>query len=294
MALLQPPGAGEGEDGARLAVQGGYSWSRWRSSPRLVWPYTRGAVPSRPAVGRQQYAAPPAAGPRPAARGFRPAGRPGPWPGSFLAGAAPQPALSLEGRLTLTWAVVNGLLLLAPLPQSERLLNGWTVPLALLSRRRWAPSSPAHDAPRRGALALQRHDALLYLSLTLTGRTPPTMAPASETAAVTWLAAHTGPGDVVMASAGQRESDRLGGALPRRQRPELRDFQLGQGPARCSSVLCAAHHCRGTPVHRAPLPASRSSSEYLRAGAGALHARDKGYRPVYTYGPVRIFAVEGI
>src|SRR5439155_23284134 len=57
--------------------------------------------------------------------------------------------MSHAARLVPTWALVNGLLLLAPLPQSERLLNGWSVPLAILAAvglgrmgrpaaRRWA------------------------------------------------------------------------------------------------------------------------------------------------------------
>jgi len=106
-------------------------------------------------------------------------------------------------RLAATWAVATPLLLLAPLPQTERLLNGWGVALAVLGavtlRRLRA------RAVVRAVAALSLSNvmlALLYLAVTVHGANPAYYAPADEDRAVRWLAAHTGPRDVVMASAG--------------------------------------------------------------------------------------------
>jgi hypothetical protein len=87
-------------------------------------------------------------------------------------------------RLVATWAIVNGLLLLAPLPQSERLLSGWSVPLAILAAA--VLGRMRRQAARRWAVALALSNvvlALLYLMVAVAGSNPAYYEPAGEAAA---------------------------------------------------------------------------------------------------------------
>ncbi len=202
---------------------------------------------------------------------------------------------SPAGRLALIWAAVNGLLLLAPLPQSERLLNGWTVPLALLAAVALG-SARRPRTTRRVVVALSLSNvmmALLYLSLTLTGRNAAYYAPAPETAAVTWLAAHTGPADVVMASAG---SGNLIVSAARCRVVSGQNFETFNWAAAQRDVL--AFYAPHTPAAARRSIVYRYGVTFVLVGPYERALGDfvpaKGYRLAYAYGPVRIFAVEGV
>lgn len=105
--------------------------------------------------------------------------------------------------LLVAWAVAVPLLALAPLPQTERLFNGWSIPLALLAvvglerlGARWATRIILLLALSPLALPL------LYTASASGGKNAAYDVPADEVGMANWLALHAGPRDVVMSSAG--------------------------------------------------------------------------------------------
>ena len=193
-----------------------------------------------------------------------------------------------------TWALVNGLLLLAPLPQSERLLNGWSVPLAILAAV--GLGRMGRPAARRWAVALSLSNvmlALLYLMVTVTGSNPAYYEPAGEAAAVEWLAAHAGPDDVVMASAG---SGNLIVSAARCRVVVGQNFETFNWVQAQRDVL--RYYARSTPAaeRAAILRADRVTlvldGPYERALGRFTPSVGHGYRLVHTSGAVRVFAVE--
>jgi hypothetical protein len=197
------------------------------------------------------------------------------------------------GGLLLTWAVVNGLLVLAPLPQSERLLNGWSVALALLAAM--ALRRLSNVGRRRWVLGLCCSNvalALLYLTVTLHGSNATYYAPRSEMAAVDWLARHTNGNDVVMASAGS--GNLIVSAAPCRvvvgQNFETFHWAAAQRDVQRYYSATTASSERAAILRRQKVtlvlagPYEHSLGRYTPAG--------RGYRLLYHVGPVRIVAVE--
>ncbi len=109
--------------------------------------------------------------------------------------------------LLVAWAVAVPLLALCPLPQTERLFSGWSIPLALLTivglerlGDRWA---------RRIVLLLALSPLalpLLYAASASGGKNAAYDVPADEVRTADWIALHAGPADVVMSSAGSGSS----------------------------------------------------------------------------------------
>lgn len=198
-------------------------------------------------------------------------------------------------RLVATWAVVNGLLLLLPLPQAERLLSGWSVALALLAALALEHSSAR--AARRWLIALSISNVtlvLLYTTVTWAGTNRAYYAPAGELAAVHWLAAHTEPRDVVMASAG---SGNLVVAAARAHVVVGQNFETFHWAQAQSDVL--RFYAASTP------PAARATilrrhgvtllldGPYERALGHFTPARDPAYRLLFSSGAVQVYAVVG-
>ena len=193
-----------------------------------------------------------------------------------------------------TWAIVNGLLLLAPLPQSERLLSGWSVPLAILAAG--VLGRMGRQAARRWAVALALSNvvlALLYLMVAVAGSNPAYYEPAGEAAAVAWLAVHAGPDDVVMASAG---SGNLIVSAARCRVVVGQNFETFNWGQAQRDVL--RYYARSTPAAERMTILHRNRVTLVLAGSYE-HAlgpftppAGHGYRLVHTSGPVRVFAVE--
>jgi hypothetical protein len=202
--------------------------------------------------------------------------------------------LSHSTRLVATWAIVNGLLLLAPLPQSERLLNGWSVPLAILAAgvlRRMG-----RQAARRWAVALALSNvvlALLYLMVAVAGSNPAYYERSDEAAAVAWLAAHAGPDDVVMASAGSGNLIVSAARCRVVVGQNFETFNWGQAQRDVQRF-----YARSTPAaeRMAILHRNRVTlvldGPYEHALGHFTPPAGHGYRLVHTSGPVRVFAVE--
>jgi len=163
-------------------------------------------------------------------------------------------------RLAATWAVATPLLLFAPLPQTERLLSGWGIALAVFGAVTLRRARPRAAVRVVAAFSLSNVMlALLYLAVTVHGANPAYYAPAAEDRAVRWLAVHTGPRDVVMASAGS------GNLIVARRAAIVRRDHV--------TLVVAG-------------PYERALGRYV-PGLG-------GYRLVYRAGAVRVFAVEGV
>jgi hypothetical protein len=197
-------------------------------------------------------------------------------------------------RLVATWAIVNGLLLLAPLPQSERLLSGWSVPLAILAAG--VLGRLGRQAARRWAVALALSNvvlALLYLMVAVAGSNPAYYERADEAAAVAWMAAHAGPDDVVMASAGSGNLIVSAARCRVVVGQNFETFNWGQAQrdvqryyARSTSAaerMTILHRDRVTLVLDGP---------YEHALGPFTPPAGHGYRLVHTSGLVRVFAVE--
>jgi hypothetical protein len=197
-------------------------------------------------------------------------------------------------RLVATWAIVNGLLLLAPLPQSERLLSGWSVPLAILAAA--VLGRMRRQTARRLAVALALSNvvlALLYLMVVVAGRNPDYYERADEAAAVAWLAAHAGPDDVVMASAG---SGNLIVSAARCRVVVGQNFETFNWGQAQRDVL--RYYARSTPAAERTAILHRNQvtlvldGPYEHALGPFTPPAGHGYRLVHTSGPVRVFAVE--
>jgi hypothetical protein len=202
--------------------------------------------------------------------------------------------LSHSTRLVPTWALVNGLLLLAPLPQSERLLNGWSVPLAILAAV--GLGRMGGQAARRWAAALSLSNvmlALLYLMVTVTGSNPAYYEPAGEAAAVEWLAAHAGPDDVVMASAGSGNLIVSAARCRVVVGQNFETFNWGQAQRDVQR-----YYARSTPAAARTTILHRDGvtlvldGPYEHALGHFTPSAEHGYRLVHTSGAVRVFAVE--
>jgi hypothetical protein len=197
-------------------------------------------------------------------------------------------------RLVATWAIVNGLLLLAPLPQSERLLSGWSVPLAILAAA--VLGRMGRHAARRWAAALALSNvvlALLYLMVAVAGSNPAYYEPAGEAAAVAWLAVHAGPDDVVMASAGSGNLIVSAARCRVVVGQNFETFNWGQAQRDVQRF-----YARSTPAaeRMAILHRNRVTlvldGPYEHALGHFTPPAGHGYRLVHTSGPVRVFAVE--
>jgi hypothetical protein len=197
-------------------------------------------------------------------------------------------------RLVATWAIVNGLLLLAPLPQSERLLSGWSVPLAILAAA--VLGRMCRQAARRWAVALALSNvalALLYLMVAVAGSNPAYYERADEAAAVAWLAAHAGPDDVVMASAGSGNLIVSAARCRVVVGQNFETFNWGQAQRDVQRF-----YARSTPAAERMTILHRNrvtlvlDGPYEHALGHFTPPAGHGYRLVHTSGPVRVFAVE--
>jgi len=197
-------------------------------------------------------------------------------------------------RLVAGWAIVTPLLLLAPLPQTERLLEGWSVALALLG----APTlwRLRRRARVRAVAALSCSTivlALLYLAIAAHGANPAYYAPEGQMGVARWLGTHAGANDVVMASAGS--GNLIVAAAPchvvvgqnfetfhwaMAQRDALRYYNGATATGERAAIL---RRQRVTFVVAGP---------YERA-LGSFTPGPQGYRLAYRAGPVRVFAVTG-
>ncbi len=198
------------------------------------------------------------------------------------------------GRLMLVWAVVNGLLLLAPLPQSERLCAGWSIPLAVLAAIHLA-RLPLRSA-RRWVLGLSMSNvtmALLYLAVAVSGTNSGYYASRDQMAAVDWLAAHSGPGDVVMASAGSGNLIVSAARCHVVVGQNFQTFHWAQAQADVWRFFNAT-----TPRAERAAVLRRQRVSYVLAGPyeraiGAFDpATDPAYRLAFASGAVRVFSVE--
>ncbi len=210
-----------------------------------------------------------------------------PQPQAPVRSQAPGPA-----RVIVVWAVVNPLLLLLPLPQAGRLVSGWSVALALLAAVTLGGMRPVAVRRLVAALALSNVTlALLYLAMTWRAANPAYYAPTDETAAVQWLAAHAGPTDVVMASAG---SGNLVVSMARcrvvvGQNFETFDWARAQRDARDFYDPMTAPVSRAAIVRRQHVTLVMAGP-YERA-LGGFNPGGPGYRLVYAGGTVRVYAV---
>lgn len=219
----------------------------------------------------------------------------------LIAAFGPLLALALLGarayrgeRVVVTWAIVNGALLLTPLPQSERLLNGWSVPLALLAAT--ALCRLRARAARRWVVGLSLSSvtlALLYLMMTATGANPAYYEPTAEAAAVQWLAAHTGPNDVVMASAG---SGNLIVSAARCRVVVGQNFETFRW-AQAQAAVLRYYDAATPPTSRAAIVRRLGVTLVLAGpyeaalGRFTPSAGHDGYRLAYSGGSVRVYAV---
>jgi len=197
-------------------------------------------------------------------------------------------------RLMAVWAIVTPLLLLLPVPQGERLLSGWSVALALLG---------AASLGRLGARRARRYVlllsfsnvmlALLYLAVALGGSNRAYYAPAGEAAAVRWLASHTGPDDVVIASAGS--GNLIVAAAPCRVVVGQNFETIGLGQAQRDVARfydpATGGRERAAIVRRQRVTLALAGP-YERA-LGGFVPYGRGYRQVYSdrAGTIRVFAV---
>jgi len=204
----------------------------------------------------------------------------------------PRSQAPASSRVIVVWAVVNPLLLLLPLPQSGRLVSGWSVALALLAAV--TLGGMRQVAARRvvGALALSNVTlALLYLAVTWRAANPAYYAPADETAAVQWVAAHAGPADVVMASAG---SGNLVVSAARcrvvvGQNFETFDWARAQRDVRDFYDTMTDRLARAAIVRRQHVTLVMAGP-YERA-LGRFNPGEPGYRLVYAGGTIHVYAV---
>jgi len=204
----------------------------------------------------------------------------------------PRSQAPASSRVIVVWAVVNPLLLLLPLPQSGRLVSGWSVALALLAAV--TLGGMRQVAARRvvGALALSNVTlALLYLAVTWRAANPAYYAPADETAAVQWVAAHAGSADVVMASAG---SGNLVVSAARcrvvvGQNFETFDWARAQRDVRDFYGAMTDRLARAAIVRRQHVTLVMAGP-YERA-LGRFNPGEPGYRLVYAGGTIHVYAV---
>ncbi len=208
------------------------------------------------------------------------------------AGLAGQSQAPVPSRVIIVWAVVNPLLLLAPLPQAGRLVSGWSVALALLAAVTLGGMRQAGARRAAGALALSNVMlALLYLAVTWRAANPAYYAPADEIAAVQWLAAHAGPSDVVMASAG---SGNLVVSTARcrvvvGQNFETFDWARAQRDVHDFYDTTTDRLSRAAIVRRQHVTLVMAGP-YERA-LGGFNPGGPGYRLVYAGGTIRVYAV---
>jgi len=197
-------------------------------------------------------------------------------------------------RLAATWALATPLLLLAPLPQTERLLSGWSVALAVLGAltlRRLRPRAAGRVVIILGCSNVML--ALLYLAVALHGANPAYYAPVSEARAAGWLAAHSGPDDVVMASAG---SGNLIVSVAACHVVVGQNFETFDWAAAQRDVL-RFYNATTTVAARAAIMRRQRVTLVMdgsyEAALGRYAPGHRGYRMVYQDGPVRVFAVTG-
>jgi len=196
-------------------------------------------------------------------------------------------------RLAAIWAVVTPLLLVAPLPQTERLLSGWSVALAVLGAltvRRLRPRAVVRVVAVLGCSNVLL--ALLYLAVTVHGANPAYYAPVSEARAARWLAAHSGPDDVVMASAG---SGNLIVSVAACHVVVGQNFETFDWAAAQRDVL-RFYDAQTTVTARTAI-VRRQRVTLVMDGpyedALGRYTPGNGYRLVHQDGPVRVFAVTG-
>ncbi len=197
-------------------------------------------------------------------------------------------------RLAATWAVVTPVLLVAPLPQTERLLSGWSVALAVLGAltvRRLHPRAVVRVVAVLGCSNVML--ALLYLAVTVHGANPAYYAPLSEARAARWLAAHSGPNDVVMASAG---SGNLIVSVAACHVVVGQNFETFDWAAAQRDVL-RFYDATTTVAARAAIVRRQRVTLVMDGpyedALGRYAPGRRGYRLVHQDGPVRVFAVTG-
>ncbi len=197
-------------------------------------------------------------------------------------------------RLVAVWAVASPLLVLTPLPQTERLLEGWSVALALLGAvtvRQWRPRAAV-----RAVAALSASNivlVLLYLVIAARGANPGYYAPVDELRAAGWLGAHTEPDDVVMASAGS--GNLIVAAAPCHvvvgQNFETFDWAAAQRDVLRYYGGATGVDERATIVRR--LRVTFVVDGPYEQAVGSFMPGRPGYRLVHRDGAVRVFAVAG-
>ncbi len=230
-------------------------------------------------------------GPRPAAAGPGPARWFAMRPQSQTQALVPAQA-SVPSRVIIVWAVVNPLLLLLPLPQAGRLVSGWSVALALLAAVTLGRMQQATARRLVAALALSNVTlALLYLAVTWRAANPAYYAPADEVAAVRWVAAHAGPSEVVMASAG---SGNLVVSAARCRVVVGQNFETFDW-ARAQRDVRDFYDTMTDPLARAVI-VRRQHVTLVMVGPyehalGRFNPGEPGYRLVYAGGTVRVYAV---
>jgi len=197
-------------------------------------------------------------------------------------------------RLAATWAVVTPVLLVAPLPQTERLLSGWSVALAVLGAltvRRLHPRAVVRVVAVLGCSNVML--ALLYLAVTVHGANPAYYASLSEARAARWLAAHSGPNDVVMASAG---SGNLIVSVAACHVVVGQNFETFDWAAAQRDVL-RFYDATTTVAARAAIVRRQRVTLVMDGpyedALGRYAPGRRGYRLVHQDGPVRVFAVTG-
>jgi len=197
-------------------------------------------------------------------------------------------------RLAATWVVVTPVLLVAPLPQTERLLSGWSVALAVLGAltvRRLHPRAVVRVVAVLGCSNVML--ALLYLAVTVHGANPAYYAPMIEARAARWLAAHSGPNDVVMASAG---SGNLIVSVAACHVVVGQNFETFDWAAAQRDVL-RFYDATTTVAARAAIVRRQRVTLVMDGpyedALGRYAPGRRGYRLVHQDGPVRVFAVTG-
>ncbi len=207
-------------------------------------------------------------------------------------------------RLMTVWAIVTPLLLLLPVPQSERLLSGWSVALALLGAASLGRLGARRARrARRYVLLLSLSNvmlALLYLAVALGGggSNRAYYAPAGEAAAVRWLARHAGPNDVVMASAGSGNLIVAAASCRVVVGQNFETINLGQAQRDVARFYDPATGGRErAAIVRRQRVTLALAGPYERALGGFVpYGRGyRGYRQVFSdsAGTIRVFAVEG-